>query len=480
MSDLLTLPVVSLARQIRAGALSSVDLVQAHIARIEAVNPVVNAVTARRFDQALREARAADARQVAGQPLPPLHGIPCSIKEFFAVTGMPWTGGMVARRHVRATEDAVAVRRLRRAGAIVLCTTNVPEGGLWMETYNDLYGRTANPWDPKRTCGGSSGGEGALVGSGATPFGLGSDVGGSIRIPAAFCGTFGHKPSSLTIPNTGQFPDASGEAERYLSTGPLTRSAADLDLLVQILAGPGDGTPVQHGYTPEPPSEDLTGLRVLALDTNGRVTPRASVRDAVQRAAQSLESRGATRIHADLPELRSAFEIWSAMLSAASDDHYAVILGQGQAISPVRELLKLPFGRSNHTFAALALTAADELTAPLSGLVSQYVHAGARLRQALHQVLGPKGVLLHPAYSRPAPRHRDAWRTALHAQYTAVFNVLEVPVTVAPAGQDTRGLPLAVQIVGAHGRDALTINVARALETDLGGWRPAPVATAAT
>ena len=151
--------------------------------------------------------------------------------------------------------------------------------------------------------------------------GLGSDVGGSIRIPAAFCGTFGHKPSSLTIPNAGQFPDASGEAQRFLSTGPLTRSAADLDLLVSLLAGPEPGTPVQHHYRSETPPEDLSDLRVLALETNGRVTPRRSVRQAVRTAAEVLTDQGATLVAAELPELRHALEIWSAMLSAASEEH---------------------------------------------------------------------------------------------------------------------------------------------------------------
>ena len=190
MAQVHSLPVVELTRLVREGALTSEALTEAHLARIDAVDAQVNAVTARRFEQARAEARAADQARARGEPLPPLHGIPCSIKEFFAVEGMPWTGGLRARADVVASADAVAVRRLRKAGAIVVCTSNVPEGGLWMETYNDLYGRTSNPWDPKRTSGGSSGGEGALVGSGATPFGLGSDVGGSIRIPAAFCGTW--------------------------------------------------------------------------------------------------------------------------------------------------------------------------------------------------------------------------------------------------------------------------------------------------
>jgi len=157
-------------------------------------------------------------------------------------------------------------------------------------------------------------------------------------------------------------------------------------------------------------------------------------------------------------------------LAEASDVHYESILTGDGALPLLRELAALPFGRSNHTFAALAVTAADRLLAPLAGARRPYVAAGHALQQAVEEALGPSGVLLHPPYSRPAPRHHDAWRTPLHVQYTAIFNVLELPVTVVPAGLGPRGLPLAVQVAAGRGRDALTLRVARALEADLGGW----------
>ena len=168
--------------------------------------------------------------------------------------------------------------------------------------------------------------------------------------------------------------------------------------------------------------------------------------------------------------MRQAFEIWSAMLAEATDVHYETIL-TGEAEMPLlRELAALPFGRSNHTFAALALTTVDRLIAPFSGTRSRYIEAGRRLQAAVEEALGPDGVLLHPPYSRPAPRHRDAWRTPFDAQYTAIFNVLELPVTVVPAGFEERSLPLAIQVAARRGNDALTLRVARALEDDLGGW----------
>lgn len=472
------LPVTRLLEGLASGRWSAEELTREHIARIEAVDPLVNAVTEARFDAAMAEARAADVRRASDTGvLPPLLGVPCTIKEFFAVEGMPWTGGLQHRARVRADHDAVAVQRLRAAGAVILATTNAPEGGLWMETHNDLYGRTNNPWDLRRTSGGSSGGEGALVASGASPFGLGSDIGGSVRIPAAFCGTFGHKPSGLTIPNGGHFPPASPGTEPYLCAGPLARSADDLDLLLEVLSGPDGAGPAHRVHRRSRVADgDLSGVRFLALETNGRVSVSRSLRGAVAQAAASLESRGATRIHAELPGLRDAFGIWSAMLAEASDVHYETILtGQGE-LPLLRELAALPFGRSHHTFAALAITAADRLIAPFAGTRGRFVEAGLQLLAAVEDVLGPDGVLLHPPYSRAAPRHHDAWRTPLDAQYTAIFNVLELPVTVVPAGFEPSGLPLAVQVAAGRGRDALTLRVARALEADLGGWvRAEPV-----
>ena len=473
MADaVLDLPVTRLLEGLAAGTWSAEDLTRAHIQRLETVDPFVNAITESRFDMALAEARKADTRRAADPgDVPPLLGIPCTVKEFFAVQDMPWTGGLKHRAAVRADQDAIAVQRLKAAGAIILATTNAPEGGLWMETHNDLYGRTNNPWDLRRTSGGSSGGEGALVACGASAFGLGSDIGGSVRIPAAFCGTFGHKPSGLMIPNGGHFPPASPGTEPYLCAGPLARSASDLDLLMEVLAGPDGVGPAHRVHKRDTRrNADLSGVRFLALETNGRVSVHRSLRMAIRRTAAALEARGATPIDADLPGFRKAFEIWSAMLAEASDVHYETILTGDGPMPLLKELAALPFGRSNHTFAALAITAADRLIAPFAGMRSRYIDAGRALQAAVEEALGPDGVLLHPPYSRPAPRHHDAWRTPLDAQYTAIFNVLELPVTVVPAGFDDNGLPLAVQVAAGRGNDQLTLRVAKALEDDLGGW----------
>jgi len=239
--ELLHAPATRLAARIRTGEVSPVEVLEAHLAHLAAVNPALNALVAERFADARAEARAAEAtirtaRDRAG--LPPLLGVPCTIKDFLAVRGLAWTAGLHNRADVVADHDATVVTRLRAAGAIVIGKTNVPEGGMWMETANPVHGRTHNPWDLRRTPGGSSGGEAALVAAAASPFGIGSDIAGSIRIPAGMCGVVGHKPSELLVPNTGHWGPGAAAAERMLCTGPIARCVGDAEQVLEIIAGP--------------------------------------------------------------------------------------------------------------------------------------------------------------------------------------------------------------------------------------------------
>ena len=479
MTDLLDASVTDLVRQIRARQLSPVEVVDAHIARIEAVNPAINAVIAQRFAAARAEARAAEARVLAAADpadLPPLLGVPFTAKEYIAAEGMPLTGGVWSRRHVRADSDAETIRRLRAAGAILVGITNVPEGGLWMETYNDVYGRTLNPWDPARTCGGSSGGDGAIVAAGGVPFALGADVGGSIRIPAAFCGVVGHKPTGRLVPNTGFWPRAEGELSAYLVCGPLARRVGDIMPILRVLAGPDGVDPVTRPWQLGDPAEvDLRGVTVYPVETNGPRVRRV-MRQAVRDAARALADRGATI--GDLGELaprrlRRAFLIWSAMMSSAGGPSYSEILGDGAPLRVARELAKLAVGRSHHTLPALAVVAAEKLTKIVPGKVEAMVAAGRALQAELEELLGPRGVLLHPPYTRPAPRHYAPMLTPFDFVCTGLYNVLEFPATAVPVAVDRHGLPVAVQVIGRRGDDHLTLAVAGALEGAFGGWRRA-------
>jgi fatty acid amide hydrolase 2 len=468
------LPAVELARRLRAGRLEAPALLEAYIRRIEQVNPKINALVADRFPAARAEAEAAHRRLRAAGPhevLPPLLGVPVTIKEFAGVEGMPHTAGLYPQRAAVAAADGTVTARMRAAGAIIMGVSNVPEGGLWMETYNKIWGRTNNPWDLRRSPGGSSGGEGALVASGCSPLGIGSDVGGSIRIPAAFCGTFGHKPSGRLVPNTGHHPGAHGPMSPYLCVGPLGRSVADLDLCLRVIAGPdGKDEACTGSYAGGYAEVPIEGMRVLALETNGSTRVCPELRAAVREAAEALEARGAVRVEIPLPRMREALLIWSAMLNEAATDRYDAVLGGGVPISLPLELLKFAVGRSDHTFAGLALTVFDVWGSKLPMNFARLVAEGRALQAEIEAAIGPHGVLLHPPYSRPAPYHRDSWRTPLDAACTAIFNVLELPVTVVPMGLGKGRLPLAVQVVGARGADAVTLAAAAALEDTFGGW----------
>lgn len=469
---------MDLMRLIRAREVSPVDVVEAHLACIEAVNPALNAVVVARYERAREEAREAERMVMRGEGLDdrPLLGLPFTAKEYLMAEGMPISAGVWSRREVRADRDATTVRRLRDAGAILVGLTNVPEGGLWMETYNDVYGRTVNPWSVDHTAGGSSGGEGAIVAAGGVPFGLGADVGGSIRIPAAFCGTVGHKPTGRLVPNTGFWPPAGqGDLSGYLVCGPLTRRVEDVMPILRVLAGPdGEDVVVRPFTLGRPEQVDLREVTVYPVESNGFVRVGADNRRAVRAAAEALRERGARVRELDAPRMKKAFPIWAAMMATGGGPRYAEVLGDGRpSFSVARELLGLALGRSRHTLPALVIAGLEDLLARLPSTVDDAVAEGRALQAELEQVLGPRGVLLHPPYSRPAPRHRRPMLTPLDFVCTGLFNVLELPSTVVPLGFSARGLPLSVQVIGRRGHDHLTVAVAGALEEDFGGWQRA-------
>lgn len=475
MDSLLLQSATSLARGLRARRGGSLELVEAHLARIERFEPTINALVATRFDEARAEAREADRRLAAGGDgdLPPLLGVPCTIKEAFALQGMPNTSGLVSRRGVVASRDATAVARLRAAGAIPLGVTNVSELCMWMESHNKVWGRTRNPYDPRRIVGGSSGGEGAIVASGGSPFGLGSDIGGSIRLPAMFNGVFGHKPTGGLVPGTGQFPISSGPALRYLTTGPLARCAEDLMPLLRILAGPdGEDAGCRDLPLGDPAAVDLGRLRVLDVPDNGSVPVHPAIRHAQRRCVQWLGSRGARVERVRIDELKHSLPIWSAMMAAAGGPSYRELLAAGGRLSLGRELLATLVGRSPYTVPSLGLALIEKLPGLLPGSTDRFVRMGESLRSRLGERLGGDGVMVYPTYPQPAPRHRKPLLPPFNWVYTAIVNVLELPSTHVPMGLDARGLPVGVQVIGGPGSDHVTIAVAQALERAFGGWVP--------
>ncbi len=477
MPDLRLVSATRIARLIRDGEVTSREAVEQHVAQIERVNPLINAVVRDRFAAARREADAADELRASGAELPPLHGVPCTIKECFSLTGMPQSAGLVSRKHVVACEDATTVTRLRRAGAIPLGVTNTSELCMWMESNNFVYGRTNNPYDHGRIAGGSSGGEGAIIGAGGSPFGLGSDVGGSIRGPAFFNGVFGHKPSGGLVPNSGQHPHAENEVQRYCTTGPLARRAEDLMPLLRLLAGP-DGIEAGCVEMPlgDPSSVSLEGRTLIHVEDNGAIAVSADLRAAQRRAVEALEQRGMRVRRASFPALKRQFDIWSAMMGEANETPFGTLLGEGTPIRPLREIVKRMLGRSDHTLMASLLALVDPVPALLPKQARRMVELGRTLRAELADMLGEGGVLLYPSHSSPAPRHNEPVRQALRLHmpwaYLGIMNVLELPSTQVPLGLNGAGLPLGVQVVSRHGNDHVTIAVAMELERAFGGWVP--------
>ena len=481
MDPLLTESALSLARRIRSGGVSSRTVVDAHIRRIAETHAILNAVVVDRFAEARAEADAADRALTRGptNQLGLLHGVPITVKDSVGMGGLPQTVGLVARKNVRATADATVVARLRAAGAIPLGLTNVPELAMWMETYNKVYGRTNNPYDPTRIVGGSSGGEGAIIGAGGSPLGIGSDIGGSIRMPAFFNGVFGHKPSGGLVPNTGSWPQPEGAAKRYLTTGPLCRRAEDLWPALTLMAGPdGKDDACSTMALGDPHAVSFADLTVYDVPTSGlfRIDPELIA--AQRRVADHLASLGARVIPFTHNALRRAFQIWSALISDAAITKFSNLMGGGPHLPLLRSLYDFSRGASPHTFPALALVLVERLEQLLPGHEAS-ISLAATLKTDLALLLDDKSILLYPSYPDQSPRHDEPLRSPFKWQYAAIWNVLELPATQIPLGLSARGLPLGVQVVAGHGFDHLGIATAIELERRFGGWVPPPATFAA-
>jgi fatty acid amide hydrolase 2 len=505
-----------LARAIREGELTSREVVEAHVTHARWLNPDLKAIAADRFDEALAEADAADGRirewretaaaTVSGRSesafggaqaasgrsesalggaeaasgraysdpadLPPFLGVPCTIKESFAVAGMPNAAGLVHRAHIRAESDAPAVARLRAAGAIPIGVTNTSEATMWIESSNHVYGRTNNPYNPKRTAGGSSGGEGAAIGAGFAPIGLGTDIGGSIRLPAFFNGVFGHKPSPGIVPCSGHFPAPSGNgaSAEMLAAGPLARRAEDLMPFVRAVAGRDDGDPISRDVElGDPANVSLEGLDVVLSEGATLIPVRGELRDARERAAGALAAAGANLRRERLKGMRRAVEYYLATLGDSDEDLLEVFALDAAPTLPKVALDQLR-KRGPHTL-PLALWAQRTADRMPSSRNARMIEAGKRLTHELEDVIGD-GVLLHPPFPRVAPRHGGTIGRPWVLANAAVFNLTGMPVTQVPLGLGAKGLPVGIQVVGRRDHDHVTIAVALELERALGGWVP--------
>jgi amidase len=451
-NDVCALSARELARRIASRELSAVEALDAHLARIERRNPELNAVVSLDIEAARRKAEAADIALARGEVLGPLHGVPLTLKDGNDVAGLRTTLGTQIFDRV-ADEDGAVAARLRVAGAVIIGHTNVAPFLADYQSANAIFGRTSNPWNLARTAGGSSGGAAAAVAAGMTPLEIVSDLGGSIRLPAHFCGVYGLKPTEHRVPMTGFFrlPPGAPRTVRILSClGPLGRDLDDLALALSIVAGP-DGVdtevpPVPLVAEPVPPIADLR----IACATNvpGAIVAR-SLRERVERVASLAASAGA-RVDERLPgcDWEAGNTLFRELVSAITSER-----------SDKKDL----------AWYFAALERRDRLTSVWESFFADF--------DAL--LMPPAMTAAFPHCETGAPLTVDGKREAYFGQgaVLAMGNLAGLPALVAPAGQDEEGLPVGVQIVGPRWSEMRLVGVCRALESvrALPGFQPPPI-----
>ncbi len=466
MPDPTFLSAVSMAEQIRQKKLSPIELVEAHLARVEKLNPKLNAFVQVDAEGARTQARGAEDAVIRGEKLGPLHGVPISIKSSLEVKGLRCEAGTKLRAGFVAAQEAPLVSRLRNAGAIILGNTNTPELLMAWETDNLLYGRTNNPWDLSRTPGGSSGGEAAAIASGCSAGGVGSDGGGSIRVPTHFSGICGLKPTPGRIPATGHFPTSVGPFALLGVVGPMARTVADLKVLFEVMQGPDIGDP---SAAPVPvcwPSDgDLKKCRVGYFEDDGRTPVTPETRTAVRAAAAALKRAGFA-VEAFRPEgLEQARRLWWQFFGIAG----GMLLGP---MTKGREADLSPILKQFSSWVAAEPTHTGQT------LLDTWIKRDV-LRMEIFFQMREYPILLCPVASIPAFRHGErSWQidgqTVQYLaawSYTEWFNLLGTPAVVVPVGRSDEGLPIGVQIVARPWQEELVLAAAAELETQRGAWR---------
>lgn len=470
----------SLATKIRIKKLTSEEIVKSFIARIKEINPILNCVVDTRFDQALEEARAADAFIRSGTvdeetlaTTKPFFGVPFSIKDCIAVKGLHQTAGLWIRKDFVPEEDADVVRVMREAGAIPLCVTNVSELCMWWESSNTIYGRTNNPYRTCRIVGGSSGGEGCLQSACGIPISIGSDIGGSIRMPSFFNGIFGHKPTYGIVSNIGQEPVATGEACDFLVTGPMCKYSQDLVSMYRVLAASNIHLLKLDAKV------DIRNLRYFYMEDDGGspiVTPVSSELKAAQKKivmhldkAYGIKAKKIT-----LKKLKAALPMYFAKLGSVEEAHtfcQELALKKGN-LNVWMELVKWCLRISHNTLPGLLLGMIEKLNgvSKRSEFFPKLLTMCADLRKEIKELLGDDGVLLFPSHPTTAPYHSQPLLRPFNFVYTAIINITLFPSTQCPLGLTSDGLPLGIQVVANHYNDHLSLAVASELEKAFGGW----------
>ncbi len=469
----------ALVRALRAGRVSSQELLQAYLDRVDCFNPALNAIIADDRKAARKQARAADKALAGGKPLGPLHGLPMTVKESFDLRGHATVWGMPALVDNLATHDALAVQRLKAAGAVVFGKTNVPLNLADFQSYNAVHGTTNNPWDLARAPGGSSGGSAAALAAGLTGLEFGSDIGGSIRNPAAYCGVYGHKPTWCLVPKRGQSPSRLPGAEMDLSVvGPMARCAEDLALALRVTMGPDQLTARGLQVRLPAPPRVLKGLRIAVWLDAPMAPVDDSVKAPIEAAARALARAGARVDFKARPDFDAtqAHGIYSSLLMAtmgARRPDYDALL---------RQRASLPDSDQSPAAVQLRLSTAS---------FKQWFDAHQqreRLRWAWHDFFQRVDLLLAPVTTTAAFVHdhsepMGARTLRVNGMESPYFGQLfwaglatasYLPATAAPVGMTPEGLPVGLQIIAPEMSDRSTIWLAAQLADLVGGFVPPP------
>jgi len=472
------LSIAEIARGLRAKKFQARNVVEAYLKNIARIEPQLNAFTHLDEPGAIAQAHAADAARQSGEQLGPLHGVPITLKSSVDVAGWPCPAGSRLRANYVPTSDAPLVARLKSSGAILLGNTNTPENLMAYESDNALRGasgnRTSNPWNLAHSAGGSSGGEAAAIAAGCSAGGVGSDGGGSIRVPAHFCGICGLKPTPGRIPASGHFPPSSGAFSWLGVVGPMARTVADVRALFEVLYGPDPGdalsAPVAaRNFT----STDLRGMRIGLLETAalGAHTPETTA--AVEKTATALEARGCKIEPFHLSDLSRALELWWFFFGPM-----VAHLFRGSITSEEEPQLSTQLGPQLSTqFREYLLVAMADPPPTLDVLLAACAERD-RLRAAVLGKMADVPVLLSPVSAGPAFRHGEgSWRgpggyreTMRASQW---LNLVGFPAISVAAAFSADGLPIGVQLIGRPHEEELLLDVAAAVEEERGVY-PAP------
>jgi fatty acid amide hydrolase len=498
------LSAMELAARIARREITAQQAVEAHIARIEAVNSALNAVVVRRYDEARAEARAADERLARGEPLGALHGVPITIKEALDVAGTPATYGLRSRVRTLAAADDPYVARLRAAGAIILAKTNVPQVLLYNETDNPLYGRTNNPWATARTPGGSSGGEAALIAAGGAALGLGTDLAGSLRVPAAYCGICTIRPTAGRLPDHADSGMSLGQQAIVSQVGPLARTVDDVAHALGVLNGGANPGTVPPRPLGDPSAVDLSALRVAYFTDDGILPVAPAVRRAVTEAAGALAGQGAQVTQWQPPRMQQAADLLFGIFSADGGRRIRSFIGhdpKDPRIAQTILLASLPRPVIAALGGLLAMMGQRQQQAIVRNFgyrdtdhYWQLVEAQQAYQRDFAAALdsdtgGPFDVVICPAHALPALPHGASKNLLTAGAYAIFVNVLGYPAGIVPvtrvrlgeeserkssmdvviraaraAERGTAGLPVGVQVLARPWREHVALAAMRAIE----------------